>query len=121
TPMLKAFEAATASWPAEQIHVEYFTSQTVAAADGGFTVELKRSGKEVKIEPGQTILKALTAAGIDAPFSCEEGVCGACMTTVISGEPDHRDTVLTPSERASKKKIMICCSGSKSDRLVLDL
>jgi ferredoxin-NADP reductase len=121
TPMLKAFEAATASWPADRVHVEYFTASAPAAAEGGFTVELKRSGREIKIEPGQTILAALTAAGVDAPYSCEEGVCGACMTKVISGEPDHRDTVLTPSERASNKKIMICCSGSKSNRLVLDL
>jgi tetrachlorobenzoquinone reductase len=121
TPMLKAFELATTSWPPDQVHVEYFSSQVAAAAEGGFTVELKRSGKEVKIEPGQTILQALTAMGIDAPYSCEEGVCGACMTKVLSGEPDHRDSVLTPAERASNKKIMICCSGSKSDRLVLDL
>jgi ferredoxin-NADP reductase len=120
-PMLKAFEAATAPWPAEQVHVEYFTSQMTAAAEGGFTVELKRSGKELKVEPGQTILAALTAAGIDAPFSCAEGVCGSCMTKVIAGEPDHRDSVLTAAERASNKKIMICCSGSKGDRLVLDL
>ena len=120
-PMLKAFESAAASWPADQVHIEYFTPQAVPAHEGGFVVELKRSGKELKIQPGQTILAALIAAGVDAPYSCEEGVCGACMTKVISGTPDHRDTVLTPTERAGNKKIMICCSGSKSDRLVLDL
>ena len=91
------------------------------SSESGFTVELQRSGKEIKIQPGQTILAAATAAGVDAPYSCEESVCGACMTKVISETPDHRDTVLTLAERATKQEIMICCSGSKSGRLVLDL
>ena len=121
TPMLKAFEVASENWAPHQVHVEYFTPAADAALDGGFTVELARAGKEVRIMPGQSILGALRDAGIDAAYSCEEGICGACMTTVISGIPDHRDSVLTPSERTSGKKIMICCSGSKTDRLVLDL
>lgn len=121
TPMLDAFKAATARWPAEQVHMEYFTSQVEAAAQGGFTVELARSKKEVQVLPGQTVLAALTAAGINAPYSCEEGICGACMTTVLAGVPDHRDSVLTETERKSNKAMMICCSGSKTDRLVLDL
>ncbi|HZT26138.1 MAG TPA: PDR/VanB family oxidoreductase [Pseudolabrys sp.] len=120
-PMLKAFEAASADWAADHVHVEYFKPAAEAAIDGGFTVELARSGKEVRVMPGQSILVALREAGIDAPYSCEEGICGACMTTVISGQPDHRDSVLTTAERSSGKKIMICCSGSKTDRLVLDL
>jgi tetrachlorobenzoquinone reductase len=119
--MLKAFESATAGWPAEQVHVEYFTPPAAAASEGGFIVELARSGKQFRVEPGQTVLAAVIAAGVDAPYSCEEGVCGACMTTVVSGVPDHRDTVLTQTERNSNKTIMICCSGSKTDRLVLDL
>jgi ferredoxin-NADP reductase len=121
TPMLKAFETAATGWPATQVHVEYFTSQATAANEGGFVVELARSGQEVAVAPGQTVLGALMAAGIDVPYSCEEGVCGACMTTVISGTPDHRDTVLTREERSRNTKMMICCSGSKSSRLVLDI
>lgn len=121
TPMLDTFKAATAHWPAEQVHVEYFTPQADAATEGGFTVELARSKKEIRILPGQTILAALKAASIDVPYSCEEGMCGACMTTVLSGLPDHRDSVLTETERQGNKTMMICCSGSKTDRLVLDL
>lgn len=120
-PMLDAFEKATIGWSPELVHVEYFTSQVEAANEGGFTVELSRSGKEVVIAPGETILAALIRAGVDAPYSCEEGVCGACMTTVLSGVPDHRDSVLTDEERSKNTKIMICCSGSKTRRLVLDL
>jgi len=120
-PMLSAFEAATADWPAEQVHVEYFSARAEQAPAGGFVVELARSGMTIPVENGQTILEAIIAAGIDAPYSCEEGVCGACATAVIDGTPDHRDSVMTPAERQENKKIMICCSGSKTPHLVLDI
>ena len=121
TPMLKAFEAATASWPREQVHVEYFTAAEAVATEGGFVVELRRSNREIAVPPGKSILDMLREAGVDVTTSCEEGVCGACETAVISGVPDHRDMILTASERAASKTMMICCSGSKSERLVLDL
>jgi ferredoxin-NADP reductase len=120
-PMLAAFEAATANWPRDQIHVEYFTPKFEAAQAGGFIVELARSKRELVIAPGKSILQAVREAGIQVPHSCEEGVCGACETRVISGIPDHRDSILTESERAENATMMICCSGSKSPKLVLDI
>ena len=120
-PMLAAFEAATAHWPAEQVHVEYFTPKFAAASAGGFVVELARSKREIFIPPGKSILQCVREVGIQVPHSCEEGVCGACETRVISGTPDHRDTILTESERKESATMMICCSGSKSPRLVLDI
>ncbi len=121
TPMLKAFEAATAALPRENAHAEYFTAVEGAAAEGGYVVELRRSKREIAVPQGKTILEMLRAAGVDVTTSCEEGVCGACETPVVSGLPDHRDMILTASERAAGKTMMICCSGSKSERLVLDL
>ena len=86
TPMLKAFEAATADWPREQIHVEYFTPKPQAPAKkGGFVVELARSGQEFVIPEGKTILQVLLDAGVDVDYSCELGICGACEQRVISG------------------------------------
>ena len=121
TPMLNAFEAATASWPREQIHIEYFTPKQDAAKTGGFVVELARSGQEFVIPEGKTILQVLLDAGVDVDYSCELGICGACEQRVISGEPEHRDAILTEEEQASNTKVMICCAGCKSERLVLDL
>jgi ferredoxin-NADP reductase len=120
-PMLSAFEAATAHWPESQIHVEYFTPKFAAASAGGFVVELARSKRELTIPPGKSILQCVREAGIQVPHSCEEGVCGACETRVISGIPDHRDTILTEQERKDSATMMICCSGSKSPRLILDI
>jgi ferredoxin-NADP reductase len=121
TPMLKAFEAATADWPREQIHIEYFTPKVEAAPTGGFVVELARSGKEFVIPEGKTILQVLLDAGVDVDYSCELGICGACEQRVISGVPEHRDSILTEEEQASNTKVMICCAGCKTERLVLDL
>jgi tetrachlorobenzoquinone reductase len=121
TPMLKAFETATANWPHEQVHIEYFTPKQEAAKTGGFVVELARSGKEFVIPEGKSILQVLLDAGVDVDYSCELGICGACEQRVISGEPEHRDAILTEEEQASNTKVMICCAGCKSERLVLDL
>jgi tetrachlorobenzoquinone reductase len=120
-PMLAAFEQASANWPGEQKHVEYFTPKEAPPLAGGFVVELRRSGREFMIPPGKSILEVLRDAGMDLSYSCEQGICGACETQVISGVPEHRDSVLTPAEQAANTTVMICCAGSKSERLVLDL
>ncbi len=120
-PMLEGYEAATKALAPEQVHVEYFTAREEAATEGGYVVELRRSGLEFAIPEGRTILQVLRDGGVDVPYSCEEGVCGACETAVVSGQPDHRDNILTETERKASKTMMICCSGSKSPRLVLDL
>lgn len=118
--MLKAFEAATAHRPADTVHVEYFSSDT-PKAQGGFEVVLARSKKTLWVRPEQTILATLLENGITVSRSCLEGVCGTCETVVLEGTPDHRDKVLSAREKASNKKMMICCSGAIGGRLVLDL
>ncbi|QPF87269.1 oxidoreductase [Bradyrhizobium genosp. L] len=120
-PMLAAFEAATADRPTGHVHVEYFQAREAPATDGGFEVRLARSGRTIAIRPGKTILDALLEAGIAANYACTEGVCGTCETRVIDGIPDHRDQFLSKDEQAANTSIMICCSGSKSRSLVLDL
>jgi vanillate O-demethylase ferredoxin subunit len=120
-PMLDAFEAAAASRPADHVHVEYFKAREKPALAGGFEVQLARSKRTIKVEAGKTILDALLDAGIAASYACTEGVCGTCETRVIEGIPDHRDLFLSKEEQAANRTIMICCSGSKSPTLVLDL
>lgn len=120
-PMLAAFEAACAGRPPERVHVEYFAPRAAAADEGGYEVELARSGRVLPIAPGQSILDALLDAGVDCSFACMQGTCGSCETRVLAGEPDHRDALLSAAQRSSGKVMLICCSGSRSDRLVLDL
>ena len=120
-PMLSTFEAATANRSNDFVHLEYFKSNVPAATTGGYEVVLQKSDQTLFIAEGQSILDAVLEIGIDIPFSCMDGVCGSCETRVIEGTPDHRDLVLSKEERDQNNKMMICCSGSKTDKLILDL
>jgi tetrachlorobenzoquinone reductase len=120
-PMLKAYEQATASLPPERVHREYFAASEAAATEGSYTVTLARSQRTLQISPGQTLLDGLIAIGAEPTFSCQQGICGTCEVKVLEGTPDHRDMVLTEAEQAANDRMMVCCSGAKSARLVLDL
>lgn len=119
--MLTVYRVACASLATDRVHLEYFTSDVSAASGGGFVVVLARSGRRVPIPPGETILDALVREGLQLSFSCKEGICGACETGVIDGVPDHRDMILSEADRAANGSMMICCSGSRTPELVLDL
>ena len=122
--MLDAFEQVCAELGHHHAHIERFAAVEVKAAVDAmqsYTVELKRSGKTLQVTPELNLHKALLASKADIPFSCEEGVCGSCETRVLEGVIDHRDSVLSPTERATNQVMMVCVSGCKSKRLVLDL
>ena len=109
-------------WPPAQIHYEYFGAEATAKADdGSFEVRLASSGKVVLIPRDQSVTEALAQAGVEILTSCEQGVCGTCITRVLEGEPDHRDLYFTPEEQAKNDQFTPCCSRSKSALLVLDL
>ncbi|MDO7453883.1 PDR/VanB family oxidoreductase [Acinetobacter baumannii] len=112
--------ATTHDFPEQQIHKEYFQVETDISGDS-FEVVAERSGKIIMVEAGETILQALAKEGIEIEMSCEQGVCGTCMCDVIEGEPDHRDVYFTDEEKASNEQILVCCSRSKTPRLVLDI
>ena len=121
-PMLTAYEAATAERAPETVHLERFgASQPVATGGDGFVVQLARSGVELRVPAGATILQVLQENGVAVDSSCEAGICGCCEVVVLEGEVDHRDEVLTASQRASNTSMMVCCSRAKCERLVLDL
>ncbi|MBV8620339.1 MAG: oxidoreductase [Curvibacter sp.] len=122
--MLDAFEKDCAALGCADVHVERFTAAEVAAATDArdqYTVELRRSGQVLTVQPGQSLLAALKAVPVRLDTSCEEGVCGSCETRVLAGTPDHRDSVLSASEKAANQVMMVCVSGCRSERLVLDL
>jgi vanillate O-demethylase ferredoxin subunit len=115
--------ARAGGWPEAQLHFEFFTSDAAQPrdADEAFDVKLASSGRIVHVPKGVTVLRALDEAGVMLPFSCEQGVCGTCITRVIEGVPDHRDMYFTPEEQAANAEFTPCCSRSKTPVLVLDL
>lgn len=107
-------------WPEAQLHREQFLAPPSGDA---YSVELARSGKTVAVGPLQSMLEAIEAAGVDAPYLCRGGACGQCETRVIhcEGALLHADHFLSEAEKASQAKIMPCVSRFAGQRLVLDL
>jgi tetrachlorobenzoquinone reductase len=121
--LMTAVEEATAAWPEGSIHFEWFTPRSRPADEtsGSFEVVCEQSGLTLTVPPDKSIMAVLSEAGIEVPRSCEQGICGTCETRIISGEADHRDSILSSSERAANQSMMICVSRAKGTRLVLDI
>jgi ferredoxin-NADP reductase len=108
-------------WRDGRLHFEIFTAPQPKAGDQGFEVVLKTSGESFHIPAGKSILDVLIEAGKDPMHDCKRGDCGICQVGVVEGVPDHRDFILSDSEKAGGKLMQICVSRSKTPRLVLDL
>lgn len=109
-------------WDDGRLHFEFFQAEPVLLdGDHSFEVKLARSGKAVHVRSDQTVANAILEAGVDLPVSCEQGICGTCVTKVLEGTPDHRDSFLMPAEQAANDCFTPCCSRSRSPLLVLDL
>lgn len=121
--MAQVITAAHASaWPAEAIFSESFTpARRDNIEDRPFEVELRKSGRILTVPVGQSLLEVLHANGHSVICSCTQGICGSCLTPVLEGIPDHRDAILTDTERAQNRQMTVCVSRALSTRLTLDL
>ncbi|GAB3762489.1 PDR/VanB family oxidoreductase [Ramlibacter monticola] len=109
-------------WPAEQVHLEYFgAAPQDTTGDRAFQVKLASSGATYEVPADKTVVQALQAHGVEVLTSCEQGVCGTCLTRVLQGECEHRDLYLTEEEKAKHDQFLPCCSRAKGPLLVLDL
>lgn len=118
------FECArTQGWEESRLHRELFHADPCANSSDNqpFELHLANTGQTFTVPAHSTVLEVLLDAGVDVPFSCEEGVCGTCITRVLAGEPDHRDHYLTPQEQASNQEFLPCCSRAKSASLTIEL
>lgn len=113
--------AREAGWPEEQLHFERFSSVVEQADGDAFEIEIVGTGQVIPVPSGQSAAAALAAAGIAVPLSCEQGICGTCLTSVVSGLPDHRDMYLSPAERVANDCFTPCCSRALTARLVIDI
>lgn len=110
-------------WAEAQLHREYFAAPSLVPDEpaGAFEVQLARSGQCLRIPADRSVAEVLLEAGIQIPLSCEQGICGTCLTRVLDGEPEHRDLFMSAAEQARNDQFTPCCSRAKSARLVLDL
>ncbi len=116
-------QTAASTWPPEAVHLEYFSADpaSLSGERHTFTVRLARTGVEFVVAEQESIVEAAAEKGVHIETSCEQGVCGTCLTGILEGTPDHRDVFLTDEEREAGDKFLPCVSRAKSERLVLDL
>lgn len=122
-PLLDAVlaRAQALGWPQDRVRFELFGAAPAAAGDRGFEVVLAQSGARYRVAPDQSILDCLIDRGCDPLYDCKRGECGVCAVPVLDGEIDHRDYVLTASEKAAGNVIHICVSRARGSHLTLDL
>lgn len=122
--LLDEVERRSADWPKDTFHCERFVPKKIEAPTDGereFAVSCAQSKLLVNVPANVSILASLEQAGVDVPSSCREGTCGTCETDIISGIPDHRDSLLSSDEQASNETMLICVSRCKTDLLELDI
>ena len=114
---------AAVSWPPDAVHVEHFGADPMASAGSrnAFEITLARSGGTFTVATDKTIADVLADNGVASMTTCEQGVCGSCVTRLLAGEADHRDAYLTERERKTGDKIMVCVSRARHGGLVLDV
>lgn len=128
-PFMQAAREALAALkvPAQQVHIEVFKSLD---SDPFAAVEIEDSGIEppatavVQLD-GEThtvswprnakLLDVLLAAGLDAPFSCREGHCGACACTLRSGKVTMEVNDVLEQQDLDDGLILACQSHPESD------
>ena len=109
------------NWDTSKIHFELFKTDNNNSSNEAFEIEIHNTGQVIQVNADQSIIDALEEAGLDPLYDCRRGDCGICQCDVISGEPDHRDIILTDEEKASNTIMQICVSRAKSKRLVIDI
>ncbi|WP_249672644.1 PDR/VanB family oxidoreductase [Pseudomonas abieticivorans] len=109
-------------WAEEQLHREYFAAApTDTANDGSFKVKVASTGQVFDVAADRSVAQVLESHGVEIQLSCEQGICGTCLTRVLEGVPEHRDMYMTPAEQALNDQFTPCCSRSKTPLLVLDI
>ncbi|WP_221794220.1 PDR/VanB family oxidoreductase [Oceanobacter mangrovi] len=115
-------------WASERLHREFFAAPVSSTdnntnndgEDKAFEILIQSTGQIIQVGADESALEALEDAGIDINSSCESGICGSCVTRLIDGTPDHRDSFLNDEEKASNACFTPCCSRALGPRLVLD-
>jgi ferredoxin-NADP reductase len=124
-PLLQAVEQHISDLAEEDdiLHLERFAPRQLEdpVRSESFVIELAQSGIELEVQNDESILDVVQRAGVDMLYSCREGTCGTCEVSVLGGAIEHRDSVLSASEREEGDTMMICVSRARGARLILDL
>ncbi len=100
--------------------MEHFSNELAHAGVGQLMIKLASTGQMFPVPEASTINRVLADNGIKIPVSCEQGVCGTCLTRVLGGVVKHNDLYLSDAEKAKNDQMTPCCSRAEGV-LVLDI
>lgn len=110
----------------DRIKFELFTStvneNNVSSSTGNCLAKVIVDDEtfEIEIAPNQTILDAVLKAGIDAPYSCQGGVCSSCIAKTSDGKAEmKKNTVLTDGE-INSGLVLTCQAICNSSSITVD-
>ena len=108
--MAAVMEAAEAAgFPEEARHLEYFSvPDQPDYVNHPFRVKLARSGKTFDVPADRSAADILVENGMPIDLKCSDGLCGVCKCALVSGDVEHRDFVLSKSQRDSS--VILCQS-----------
>ena len=97
------------------------TAPAPATDADAYELVLTESGHTLRLPPETNILEKVLALGVEVENDCRDGICGSCITPIVTGTVDHRDLVLTKKEQAAMDRMLICVSRPTCARLELKL
>ena len=111
--------------PASRIHMESYggTAEPDTSVEGmAATADITLGGKRhaIDVAKGQTVLEAVRSAGLNPPFSCQSGVCGACRAKLTNGDVHMRARMALEDADIGNGAILTCQSLPTSETLSLN-
>jgi ferredoxin-NADP reductase len=119
-PMIAVVRDAVRDLDGTELHIERFSAAPVVDGEP-FEVELAVSGGVVAVPADVSLLDAVRTGRPQIAYSCQQGFCGTCQVRVMSGQPEHRDSILTDEQRAAGEMLICVSRAAAGSRLVLDL
>lgn len=113
---------------ASRIHVEYFLAPVaekevvneIALVESEATIICDGDEITVKLKPGETVLEAALAAGLDAPYACQGGSCCTCRAKLTEGKVHMKVNYALLEKEVEEGFILTCQSQALSSKLVVD-
>ncbi|MEM7118128.1 MAG: 2Fe-2S iron-sulfur cluster-binding protein [Chloroflexota bacterium] len=112
--------------PTEDIHIEYFKAPEktevgtkVRGVDGQAEIKLDGQAHSIFVPRGKTLLQAALDAGLDAPYSCEAGICATCRARLLSGKVDMPSAPALEQKEMKQGIILTCQSWANSAELAI--
>ncbi len=108
--------------PTRRIHMESYggstdVEDTVAGVAAVAEIVLGGRRTDVPVAADQTLLAAARAAGMEPPFSCEAGVCGACRAELVKGTVHMRSKAALTDDDLADGSVLTCQSVATSARV----